>query len=94
MSSRSIKFLDANQLKKMISKTPRRVLKPLNPSKRASVLIPIFQRDGKAHLLLTRRSHTVGSHKGQISFPGGRADGNETPIETGIIISTRECIVN
>ena len=40
----------------------------------ASVLIPIFFKDGKEHILYTKRSETVGSHKGQISFPGGVRD--------------------
>ena len=30
--------------------------------------------DGKLHLVLTRRTDTVGNHRGQISFPGGSVD--------------------
>jgi len=44
---------------------------------RAAVLIPLFKKNGEYHLLLTRRTHAVGSHKGQISFPGGRQDRGE-----------------
>lgn len=32
-------------------------------------------------LTLTKRTTTVGSHKGQMSFPGGRLDPGETPTE-------------
>lgn len=37
----------------------------------AGVLIPVFEREGEACLLLTERTHTVKHHKGEISFPGG-----------------------
>ncbi len=38
----------------------------------AAVLVPLFH-DGKEYrILLTRRSHEVFHHKGQISFPGGK----------------------
>jgi len=42
--------------------------------KPAAVLIPIFEKDGELHLVLTKRSQTVQHHKGQICFPGGRMD--------------------
>lgn len=38
---------------------------------RAAVLVPIFCKDGEYHLLFTKRSDLVPSHKGQVSFPGG-----------------------
>ena len=37
----------------------------------AAVVMPIFERGGKAHFLLTLRTQEVATHKGQISFPGG-----------------------
>ncbi|HED10690.1 MAG TPA: CoA pyrophosphatase [Caldithrix abyssi] len=40
----------------------------------ASVLIPLFFKDGQAHILFTKRSENLVQHKGQISFPGGRQD--------------------
>lgn len=39
--------------------------------KPAAVLIPLFQKDGRWHLLFTRRSLQLPVHAGQISFPGG-----------------------
>ena len=51
---------------------------------RAAVLIPLFKKDGEYHVLLTRRTHSVGSHKGQISFPGGRQDPGEDPLSTAL----------
>jgi 8-oxo-dGTP pyrophosphatase MutT (NUDIX family) len=38
---------------------------------RAGVLIPLYQRDGAVHIVVTMRSDRVQHHKGQISFPGG-----------------------
>lgn len=40
----------------------------------AAVLVPLFERDGAWHVLLTQRTHEVPSHKGQVAFPGGKAD--------------------
>jgi len=51
---------------------------------RAAVLIPIFKKDGEYHLILTRRTHHVGSHKGQISFPGGRQEPGEAPLSAAL----------
>jgi 8-oxo-dGTP pyrophosphatase MutT (NUDIX family) len=41
--------------------------------------------DEEWHLLYTRRTDTVESHKGQVSFPGGACDeGETTPEETAL----------
>jgi 8-oxo-dGTP pyrophosphatase MutT (NUDIX family) len=37
----------------------------------AAVLIPIFLKNGEYHLLFTKRTDTVKTHKGEICFPGG-----------------------
>lgn len=50
--------------------TPR-LLQSLRP---ASVLVPVIRRRAGLRVLLTRRSETLRSHKGQISFPGGRRE--------------------
>jgi 8-oxo-dGTP pyrophosphatase MutT (NUDIX family) len=39
--------------------------------KRASVLIPIFDKGKGTYILLTKRTDKVKHHKGEISFPGG-----------------------
>lgn len=44
------------------------------PSRPAAVLIPLFFRDNQAHILFTKRTTRVATHKGQISFPGGSQD--------------------
>ncbi len=40
----------------------------------AAVLIPVFELDGEAHVVLTRRPDTMAHHQGEIAFPGGKLD--------------------
>jgi 8-oxo-dGTP pyrophosphatase MutT (NUDIX family) len=56
------------------------------PSPRcAAVLVPLLRQDGEWHLLYTRRTEQVDSHKGQVSFPGGACDdGETTPEQTAL----------
>jgi len=52
-----------------------------NPS---SVLVPLFPGHNQdLHVILTLRTKSI-RHAGQISFPGGRAEVNETPVETAL----------
>lgn len=51
----------------------------------AAVLIPLVWYDEEWHILYTRRTDTVESHKGQVSFPGGACDeGETTPEQTAL----------
>ena len=51
----------------------------------AAVLIPLLWHEGQWHLLYTRRTDRVESHKGQVSFPGGACDeGETTPEQTAL----------
>jgi len=47
----------------------------------ASVLIPLFNKDGQYRVLLTKRTNRVEHHKGQISFPGGSVDKEDGSLE-------------
>ena len=42
-----------------------------NEAKPAAVLIPFYWHDDEWHLLYTRRTDLLESHRGQVSFPGG-----------------------
>ena len=51
----------------------------------AAVLIPLAWFEDEWHLLYTRRTDKVETHKGQVSFPGGACDpGEETPEQTAL----------
>lgn len=51
----------------------------------AAVLVPFYWDNGEWHLLFTQRTQHVESHKGQVSFPGGRADPEDvTRIDTAL----------
>lgn len=59
--------------------SPQLVLRP------AAVLIPLLRLNGDWHVLYTRRTDLVESHKGQVSFPGGAADpGDSGPVDTAL----------
>ena len=45
----------------------------------AAVLAVLFEEEGEARLIFTRRSTTLRSHRGEVSFPGGRIDPGEDP---------------
>lgn len=61
----------------------------------AAVLIPLVWHDEEWHLLYTRRTDTVESHKGQVSFPGGACDeGETTPEETALREAEEEIGLN
>ncbi len=51
----------------------------------AAVLVPLFYKDGQCHVLLTKRTYTVKTSKGQISFPGGVYEPyDKTPLDTAL----------
>ena len=62
----------------------------LDSYKEASVLIPIFKKDGKIYVLFTKRSNNVEHHKGQISFPGGRIDSTDPSPEYAALREAQE----
>jgi 8-oxo-dGTP pyrophosphatase MutT (NUDIX family) len=45
----------------------------------AAVLTALFEEEGEARVILTRRSTSLRAHRGEISFPGGRLDPGESP---------------
>lgn len=57
--------------------------RPLAPSfadaRAAAVLVVLVDGSEGAEVLLTRRAMHLSSHRGEVSFPGGRIDPGETP---------------
>jgi 8-oxo-dGTP pyrophosphatase MutT (NUDIX family) len=58
--------------------------RPTATTRSSAVLVPLYEVDGEAIVVLTRRSPTMRSHTWEVSFPGGRADGDETPWQTAL----------
>lgn len=57
----------------------------------AAVLVPLVDRGGVLHLVLTRRTETLRDHPGQVSFPGGRIEaGDEGPGAAALRETTEE----
>jgi 8-oxo-dGTP pyrophosphatase MutT (NUDIX family) len=51
----------------------------------AAVLIPIFEKDGRLHVIFTRRAAGLNKHSGEVSFPGGRAEPvDDSKLETAL----------
>ena len=58
---------------------------PPGPLRPAAVLVPIVLREPEPTVLLTRRTDHLHHHPGQVSFPGGRVEDEDTsPIETAL----------
>jgi len=61
----------------------------------AAVLVPLVWEKDEWHLLYTRRTDKVESHKGQVSFPGGACDeGETTPEQTALREADEEIGLN
>jgi 8-oxo-dGTP pyrophosphatase MutT (NUDIX family) len=50
----------------------------------AAVLAAIYEQRDAAWVVLTRRTMHLRAHKGEVSFPGGRAEPGESPVETAL----------
>ncbi|HEX6818173.1 MAG TPA: CoA pyrophosphatase [Ktedonobacterales bacterium] len=59
-------------------------------ARHAAVLLPLYAVAGHPHLLFTRRTTTLSSHAGQISFPGGRRDADDPSNVATALRETRE----
>lgn len=57
---------------------------PPGPMRPSAVLVALFEEDGEAEVVLTRRASTLRSHTHQVSFPGGRIDDGETAEQAAV----------
>ncbi len=48
------------------------------------MLVAVFEEDGEARVVLTRRSTRLRTHRGQVSFPGGRLDPGEDALTAAV----------
>jgi 8-oxo-dGTP pyrophosphatase MutT (NUDIX family) len=71
---------------------PVKVALPSAESQRraAAVLVPLIERDGDIHIIYTRRSDRLSSHRGQVAFPGGRFDQRDSDLLAAALRETHE----
>jgi len=77
------------ELKEILARRPKKRITDdkLVP---AAVLLPIYYKEGEIHILFTRRTENVRTHKRQISFPGGAREGGESLRQTALRESKEE----
>lgn len=69
----------------MVAATPLGPTFPDEGRRRPSaVLVALFEEDGEARVVLTRRASTLRSHTGEVSFPGGRVDEGEDSVAAAL----------
>jgi 8-oxo-dGTP pyrophosphatase MutT (NUDIX family) len=56
----------------------------------AAVLVPLVCEDCELHLLFTRRTDLVHDHKGQVAFPGGSVEPQDSTLEDTALRETYE----
>jgi 8-oxo-dGTP pyrophosphatase MutT (NUDIX family) len=87
----SERAIDVDRIRRAVaSAPPGRPLAPTVPgAQAAAVLVPVFEEDGLARLILTRRSTNLPSHQGEIAFPGGKVHDGEAS-EAGALREAHE----
>ncbi len=54
------------------------------PGRAAAVLAACFEEEGEARVVLTRRASHLRSHTHEVSFPGGRIEEGELPVDAAL----------
>lgn len=73
-----------------ILKSREKLVLPSDGLTTAAVLVPLYRKDNRYHVLLTKRSEQVEHHKGEISFPGGKMDPDDPDLEFCALRETAE----
>jgi 8-oxo-dGTP pyrophosphatase MutT (NUDIX family) len=64
---------------------PDQVLrKPLHNARPSAVLVGLFESQHGVEAILTRRSQELSNHRGEISFPGGRIEKDESVVDAAL----------
>lgn len=72
----------------LLRATPIGLIKPkfehTVPVKQGSVIILLYEQEGRTFFPLTKRPDYLGAHGGQISLPGGKAEPGESVFDTAL----------
>lgn len=80
-------------LMKIKAKLQKKSPLPVDVKNRFSVMIPLIKRKGEIHLLFEKRAMTLRNQPGEISFPGGRIEKNESPWDAAIRETCEELLI-
>lgn len=80
-------------LMKIKAKLQKKIPLPVDVKNRFSVMIPLIKRKGEIHLLFEKRAMTLRNQPGEISFPGGRIEKNESPWDAAIRETCEELLI-
>lgn len=80
-------------LMKIKAKLQKKNPLPVDVKNRFSVMIPLIKRKGEIHLLFEKRALTLRNQPGEISFPGGRIEKNESPWDAAIRETCEELLI-
>ena len=67
-----------------LGRIPIRPASQQGAPRRGAVLIPFFETENRLHVVLIKRRDDLRYHPGQISFPGGRLEKNEEPLDCAL----------
>ena len=60
------------------------------PGRPAAVLLPLYDRGDRPHIILTKRTTTLPAHPGQVSLPGGQRDPEDRDLRMTALRETHE----
>jgi 8-oxo-dGTP pyrophosphatase MutT (NUDIX family) len=60
------------------------------PPRPAAVLVPLFEESGETRVVLTVRSSSLRSHRGEVAFPGGRLEAGEHVVDAALREASEE----
>lgn len=66
---------------------------PVEVDDKFSVLIPLIEVEDEVHILYEVRSKKLNNQPGEISFPGGRIENEEEPIEAAVRETMEELLI-
>lgn len=78
----------AERLERLLRVTPHGRLE--GASRRAAVLVALYDRDAVPHVVLTKRSEDLAHHGGQVSLPGGRMDPEDADLAATALRESHE----
>ena len=81
--------MDKEELRRFLETRKRKINNRID-LKPAAVLVPLFEKNERTHILLTKRTDTVEHHKGQICFPGGAFNFEDLDCMTTALRETEE----